>query len=282
MKTRVLSFFIGFFVMAGVFAQSNLNNYKYVIVPKKFDFLKEKNQYRLNELAQFLFEKYGFKALMEGSEYPNDLKFNRCLSLRSDVIKEPGMFKTKLKAILTDCNDQTVYTSDIGESREKEYKTAYNVAMRECFKSFQSLNYKYEPKEEDLIAAKKESKSEVVEEINKLKAEIETLKAKKEVKKAVETIPKVVAKETVVIENKTIEAGVKEVLSNVLYAQEIENGFQLVDSSPKVVYKIKSTTLKDVYLVENQSAIVSRKGDAWVIEYYEGNVLKHQELNIKF
>ena len=45
-------------------AQENVNNYKYIIVPKKFDFLKEENQYRVNTFTKFLFEKQGFKMLL--------------------------------------------------------------------------------------------------------------------------------------------------------------------------------------------------------------------------
>ena len=67
-----------------------------------------------------------------------------------------------------------------------------------------------------------------------------------------------------------------------MYAQEIENGFQLVDSSPKVVYKIKTTGLDNTFLVEDKDAIIYKKGDMWVLEYYSGSVLKQEELNIKF
>ena len=70
--------------------------------------------------------------------------------------------------------------------------------------------------------------------------------------------------------------------SNVLYAQEIENGFQLVDSSPKVIYRIKNTSLKNVFLVEGKNAMVYKKGDDWVIEYYSGSTLEQDPLNIKF
>ena len=56
-------------------------------MPNKFDFLKEKNQYQLNALAEFLFEKYGFETLTEGTDYPADLTANRCLALKSDVLK---------------------------------------------------------------------------------------------------------------------------------------------------------------------------------------------------
>ena len=292
MKTKFFSAIIACFIVATVFSQSNLNDYKYVIVPNKFDFLKEKDQYQLNSLSQFLFKKCGFEALMEGDAYPEDLIRNRCLALRSDAIKDSGMFKTKLTVELKDCNDQLIFTSELGESREKEYAKAYTQALRAAFKSIEALNYKYEPNENitALQTQRTDVKNEVTQEIEQLKQEIQNLKKEKEAKivvnepKVMESKPKV---KTVVVapsikKENTMDAGIKEVLSGVLYAQEIENGFQLVDSSPKVVYRIKQTKLDNVFLVENASAIIYKKGDSWVIEYYSNNILKQETLNIKF
>ena len=83
-------------------------------------------------------------------------------------------------------------------------------------------------------------------------------------------------------EIESAETIVKEALSSVLYAQQIENGYQLVDSSPKVVYRIKNSGLNNVFLVEGKNAIVYKKGDSWVLEYYSENNLKQEALNIKF
>ncbi|MEW4922995.1 hypothetical protein [Algibacter sp. 2305UL17-15] len=284
MKTNIFTALIAFFIVSSVFAQTNLNNYKYVIVPKKFDFLKSENEHRLNELAQFLFNKYGFTALMEGGDYPEDLQVNRCLALRSDVFKESGMFKTKLNVQLKDCNDRIVYTSQVGESREKDYKTAYNIALRQAFESFETLNYKYEPSEIMVITTQKvgEAKNETSQEIEKLKEEIQSLKKQKEVAQVKEPVVVKDVKSVPVRKVKTAVAEVAIVSSGVLYAQAIENGFQLVDSAPKVVFRIKNTGLKDVFLVEDKSALIYKNGDIWFLEYYDNNTKKLEELNIKF
>ncbi|SEQ71941.1 hypothetical protein SAMN05421824_2125 [Hyunsoonleella jejuensis] len=290
MKTKLFTSIVAFFVVASIFAQTNLNNYKYIIVPNKFDFLKEDNQYRMNELAQFLFDKYGFTALMEGSEYPEDLTLNRCLALRSNVLKESGMFKTRLKVTLKDCNDRIVFTSNTGESREKEFKVAYNEAIRDAFATFQTLNYEYEPNR-NLISfqssvATEKVKTETKEEIEKLRQEIETLKNAKETPKGegkvaeVSITPqgKVVPKEQVL----QSAAAKNSASSNVLYAQAIPNGFQLVDSSPKVVYRIKNTGLNNVFIVEGKSAIIYKNGAHWILELHTENEKSLEELNIKF
>lgn len=289
MKTKLLFTLIACFIVSSIFSQTNLNDYKYIIVPKKFDFLKEENQYLLNSLNKFLFEKNGFDTLLEGEEYPEDYKQNRCLGLRSDVVKGSGLLKSKLTVILKDCNDQIVFKSKVGESRIKEFSKSYNQALRRAFQSFETLNYNYVPSNKNKTNAVKnddESKKEEAEQIQKLKEEIETLKEEKE--KAVEAVTNVkpensepIAK-VVAEEKKPIKETVIEGVSNVLYAQEIASGFQLVDSSPKVVYRIKKTNLDNVFLVENKTAIIYKNEDDWVLEFYSKGALQQEILNIKF
>jgi hypothetical protein len=300
MKIKISALFITFFLTIGVFAQSNLNNYKYVIVPAKYDFLKDKDQYQLNSLTQFLFNKYGFEALIEGEKYPDDLMKNRCLALKSDLIKDSGMFKTKLAVELKDCNDQVVYTSQMGESREKEYDKAYTQAVRNAFESLELLNYKYEPSSTLAVTESQEvvANNQVAKEIQQLKEEILSLKKEKEsevqerTEPKAEIVVKVPEKVIPVVVVPTKEIPVKEIksealtekvnTSGVLYAQALENGFQLVDSTPKVIYRIQKTGIADVFLVENKSGIIYKKGADWILEYYENNVLKQDILNIKF
>jgi hypothetical protein len=284
MKTIFLTIIIACFISISAFSQISINNYKYVIVPKKFDFLKEQDQYQLNSLTKFLFNKYGFNAVMEGSEYPEDLALNRCLALDAKVINKSSLFKTKLKIELKDCNDKVVHTTDFGESREKEYKIAYHEALREAFKRLATLNYKYVPNKNMTsisTATQAPAQKQVTQEIAELKKEIQNLKKDKQVKGAMAEKPTV---ETPKPEKQPTvkKAAVIEGVSNVLYAQEIENGYQLVDSSPKVVYRIKKTNLDDVFLVEGTSAILYKKGNDWVIEYYSGTTLEQEALNIKF
>ncbi|PKQ43507.1 hypothetical protein [Confluentibacter flavum] len=285
MKTKFLSLLVVFFLVANAFSQSNLNNYKYIIIPEKYEFLKENDQFQLNSLTEFLFNKYGFQAFMEGENYPDDLNANRCLALTTDVIKDSSMFKTKLQIELKNCNGLTVYTTKVGESREKDFNKAYAEALRNAFKELETKNYKYVPinNGSEVIVKETKNQTEVVKEIAKLKAEIENLKQDKETQVVIteepkESVPMVeVPKEDIL---KVISAS--ENVSGVLYAQAIENGFQLVDSSPKVVYKIKNTSLENVFMVEGKNATLYKKENNWIMEYYENNVLKQEVLNIKF
>ncbi|UKM65151.1 hypothetical protein GSB9_01713 [Flavobacteriaceae bacterium GSB9] len=301
MNIKLFTFIITCCIATTVFSQNSINNYKYVIVPKQYSFLKEPNQYQLNALTQFLFNKYGFEALMEGADYPEDLMRNRCLALNSDLMKESGLFKTKVILTLKDCNGQTVFTSKMGESREKDYRSAYNLALRDAFESIEALNYKFEPSENNLVipAQNNVSKNNTSTEIAQLKQEIENLKKEKEAKiekapekqvstEEAESLKQAKQQEIKALVKSKFPKGNKPPMKTVLpatqtlYAQEIENGFQLVDRTPKVVCKIKKTGRENLFLVEGEDAIIYKSGDNWVYEYNTDEGVKQQQLNIKF
>ncbi len=122
----------------------NINSYKYVSVPEKFDFLKESNQYQMNDLSKFLFEKYGFTVFMDGGLKPLDLSLSPCNVLQATIVDDSGLFETKLQVVLKNCENQEVFVSKVGSSREKEYKTAYQQALRDAFSSFETVNYSYD------------------------------------------------------------------------------------------------------------------------------------------
>ena len=55
-------------------AQKNINNYKYIILPTSFEFSKSEDQYQLNSLLKFLFNKYGYEAYFGNDDLPQMLK----------------------------------------------------------------------------------------------------------------------------------------------------------------------------------------------------------------
>lgn len=282
MNTKILSLIIVILMTTNIFSQSSLNNYKYIIIPKKYGFLKLDDQFQLNSLTKFLFNKHGFDAVMEGESYPEDLNANRCLALTADVIKDSGFLKTKLQIELKNCNGLTVYTSQAGESREKDFSKAYSEALRNAFKELQITNYKYISNSNvtQNTVQQTSNQSEVSQEIAQLRAEIQNLKQEKETQ--VSPVNVMDATQHVTENINSQVASLAENNLGVLYAQAIDNGFQLVDSSPKVIYKIKNTSMENVFLVEGRNATLYKKDNQWVMEYYENNILKQDVLNIKF
>jgi len=131
--------------VAAGYAQSPLDSYKYIIVPKRFDFLRKENQYRVNSQTKYLFEKNGFTTLLKGQDYPDDLLANPCLGAEANVIDESNSFTSKVRISLTNCQDEVVYASEQGKSKEKEYAKSYSLALENAFKSIAQMGYQYNP-----------------------------------------------------------------------------------------------------------------------------------------
>lgn len=297
LKITVLLFFIATFVG---FSQK-LNGYKYVIVPKKYDFQKTPNKYQLNSLTKFLFEKEGFNVLYSDAKLPEDLYKNPCLGLEVNVVENSNMFTTKLTIeLVSSCEKTTVFTSQEGKSTIKEYKKAHHEALRNAFKSIKDQNYVFdknmvsESKKEQAIPVTPKSppippkeKSDVqelveVEELEEVTDEVDESKQNnkdtsqllkaKELKKQVKNNP------LFTTENEKSKQGI----SSVLYAQNISNGFQLVDSTPKIVFKALKSNTEDLYYLEGHAGVLTKENDKWFAEYYRDGKLIKEELNIKF
>jgi len=241
MKRIVLLFILTSF---SVFSQ-NINDYKYVIVPAKYDFLKHENRYNLNTSTKLMLEKYGFIVYMNNQEMPTEVANNRCNSLTAHLENENSMMVTKIKLVLKDCQSKTVFETAFGISKEKDYTTAYNMALREAAKSFETLNYKYNDGNQTTLI-KTDENQEV---------------------KSVE--PYALSSEN----------------SEVFYfAQPIANGFQVVNSEPRVIMRLFTTSQKGVFIgiKGDQNGIVITKNGKWFFEYYEAGKLISEPINLRF
>lgn len=71
---------------------------------------------------------------------------------------------------------------------------------------------------------------------------------------------------------------------NLLFAQPILNGFQLVDATPKVVFKLLNTSRIDFFIATSQTknGVLLMENGKWFFEYYENNKLISEFVNIKF
>ena len=238
-------------------AQKNINNYKYIIVPRIYDFSSSEDQYQLNSLTKFLFNKYGYEAYFMDEDFPKDLRNDRCLALTSVVSKaKGGLLKTKLVIALKDCFGNIVMTSQIGESRLKAFEKSYNQALRAAFETFQTINYKYVPEETTKETAEQASKQSMANEMANVAISTESVETEQEILKSLAT--------------------------DIYYAQAIENGFQLVNSEPKIVMILWATAAKNVFLVKDKSAVVFKEDGLWYYSENDGKLGEKQLLNIKF
>lgn len=219
-----------------------------IIVPHKFQFQKKNNEYQLNELTKFLFEKKGFQVFFENNQ-PQEVTLSPCENFIAEVINDSGIFSTRLYFILKDCTGKEVFKSETGSSREKEFKKSYHEALRDAF-----------DKGNKLAQFRREYSSK---QINTTKKEVVQLPSSELLKDGERSANPL----------------------STLYAKPIPLGFELTDVALKVVLKIKKTSLDNIYIAQNndnQYGILYLKGENYVFEYeYEGEI-KQQLFLIKF
>ncbi|WP_010134468.1 hypothetical protein [Ochrovirga pacifica] len=121
-------------------AQNKLNPYPAVLIPERFSFQDEPNEYNINQILKSSLSKYGFQAFINGEDIPDDL--DPCEILRLEMEKK-GLLTNKIKLIFSNCYGQTVYTSIVGQSRIKEFQPSYYEAIGLALKDPNITQHKY-------------------------------------------------------------------------------------------------------------------------------------------
>lgn len=265
MKRYFLLFLL--FISFSGYAQNTINNYKYVLVPEKFSFLKQTDQYKLNTLTKRLLEDKGFTVYFDNSEIPNEIAGNKCNALNVDVTEKNSMLSTKLTLTLKDCRGNIIFKSKEGKSREKEYDISYNLALRDAFTSLDEVHYAYTP---GAGSTDQQPAAAVTTSV------------------AASTTAATTASVTtaVAVSQPAVKAAIPEAtqVAGTLYAQPTANGYQLIDTTPKKVLTLFKTSSEDHFIADNGSAngIVFKRNDNWFFEYYKNGKLTAEKLLIKF
>jgi len=234
MKKAILA--LVFCMFSSAYAQQEVNNYRYLLLPEKFSFLKQNDQYNLNSLVKIHFEKLGFVVFFDSETLPDSLVNYNCNKLFADLESTGNFLTTKIVITLKDCKNNVVVRSKEGRSKEKDFKISYSQAFRDAFTTFRELGYQYQPKStQAVIEPPKTSLS--------THAEVE-----------------------------------------LLYAQPTSNGYQLVDSSPKVVYKLVPTSSPVCFIAYkgDLQGVLVQKNTQWYFEYFANEVLESQLVAVKF
>lgn len=241
--------FLFFFLMTTACWAQSIGQYQYVIVPRKFDAQKKEDQFGLNELTKLFLEKNGYKVFFDSDILPPEVSGESCNKIYANVFSDNTLRKTKLRVEIKDCRNAVLFVSSYGESDEKDNRVAYNVALRQAFKSFDKPEYRYNP-------------SPAVTQVSVAQPAKSTQKS--------EPIPDVVESAPVTAE--------------VWSAQAIANGYQLVDTTPKIVWRIWKTSMPEVYIAqgENKNGVLFKSDGQWTLEYYAGGVKVVERPNIKF
>lgn len=290
------------FIGVSAYSQTDLNDYKYIIVPKKLEPFKNANKYQTSTLIKYLFNSKGFNTIYD-DQLPIDLNSNRCLGLFADLQDDSSMFTTKTIITLKDCNGNEVFKTMQGISKEKEYKAAYAESLRESMRSFNGTNYVYNGKREKnepiTVSFKNDiktldtSKTDKITPIESTTINLKTSDTSSVTEKATETNQYYKNTEPVVsnIKKTTQDKPAfknlelkKLKVTDILYAQATDNGFQLVDSTPTIKMKLLKSSADNVFMAQTgvKNGIVYQNDGKWVFEYYENDQLIQEELNIKF
>ena len=214
----------------------------------------------MNTSVKLLLQKYGFKSFFPTDSVPSEIVNSNCKKLYADIVKENNFLSTKIKIVLNDCREKVIYETAFGTSREKELPAAYNQALREAGKSFDKLDYKYN---------------------NNFEVEILDIPGTKPGMIAPDPPPPP-KKESVATD---LVYGEAHSGSEIFYfAQPTANGYQVVDSEPKVIMKLYKTSQKDVFMAVKGdiNGTVISKNEQWFFEYYKDGKLVSELLNLKF
>jgi hypothetical protein len=256
MKTRFL--FLVVLISSYCFSQS-VNDYKAVLIPLKFEFTKTDNQYRLATLSKFNLNKAGFQAYYDNEQLPKENN-DRCSLLYFDVVKEKSFLTTKVYITFKDCDRKIIFKSDIGASKEKDYQLAYTEALNKAFVSVYALQYKY-------------NDAGISNSIAVLKQDVPN--APKGISEVISTSEPV---KQVITQNAIADN------SKMLYAQPTATGFQLIDSTPKVIMKVYNTSKKGSFIATkgNTQGILIAIDNQWFFEYYLNDKLISEKVDVKF
>jgi len=282
MKKIVSILIICCFALLKVNSQTEVNSYKYIIVPLQYKFLKGENKYRLNTLTKHLFLKSGYEVYYDKQLIPADLFEDRCLAMYADVNEiDRGFRITNLEIELRDCKGELILKSDIGRSGINNHEKRFTTALRNAYDTFSDrLFYQETAKststEEKVVDNKTSDKPLVKSDV--------TLDVYENSKKVVETKD---TNEKEAESTTEITAGEQETIeeasdNEILYAQEVDNGYQLVNSESKVVMVLLKTGLDDVFNVKGNDAIIFKKDGVWMYSENKENGVKLKPLNIKF
>lgn len=236
-------------------SQSSLNDYNMVIIPARFDFQKQDNQYRINStIKSFLMQK-GFEAYLSSDNLPEGFIDYNCNKLFIGVKEKSNMFTTELQVEFKDCRDKVLYITDIGKSNEKNIAKSYSDALQATLKSFYKANYKYSGKTYFDEEADEKIKSRDVENVSEEVTKV--IKSEKQV--TYEKVGKTVKQEN---------------------NQPVVKVINKINQKELILYK---TSTPNIYLLNynGKNGIVISKENVWYFEYSDGDKTTSEKLDIK-
>lgn len=253
MKKAIITLIISVLLLP---LHAQFDAFKYVVVPVQFEAFPQANQHKTSTLIKFYLEQYGYPAVYDLGK-SETLEASPCLGVYTQFNDDSNLFSTKVSLTFVDCEGKIVFETQEGRSKEKDYQKAYKEAIEQAFLSFNGKGYTYRPPaaaQDAMVVTQTEASANIPP-----------------------PPPPAVGTATV--------ASARQSPEEVWYAQAIENGFQLVDSSPKIRMKLLKSSRENTYIavVDGQAdGTVYLNGDTWIHEFARDGEIRQTPLNIKF
>lgn len=120
-----------------------INNYEMVLVPVRFEFQSEDNQYRASTILKTGLTEVGFKATYSNENAKVNFS-DRCNLLNAKLINHQNILRTKLQFQLVDCNGKVLFETPIIDSKEKDRAIAFRQCMDKIIDLIKNMEYKFE------------------------------------------------------------------------------------------------------------------------------------------
>lgn len=216
--------------------------YKYVIIPSQFSFFKQPNKFGLNELTKSFFVSQGFEVYYDDEKLPEALAKNRCLALYANPVESNTLFVIKVHFEVKDCANNLLLKTELATTREKDHQKAYNIIFRQALSTLKN-------KLNFTIADQQQSDA-----IADSKTSSETIILSND------------------YDNKT------------LFAIPTSNGYKLVNDKPEAIFTLMKTSNESIFTAQkgSLSGVLIKKNDNWFFEYYEGEKLISEKVEVRF
>ncbi len=264
-KTLAMFLFMGLSVLP---AQAQLDNYKYFVVPKRFDAFMDINQHQSSTLVKFLLTKYEFEPLYDDA-IPEELFLNKCLGLTTQLEDNSTYLQTVVAIVFYDCRGQEVFRTQEGRSKNKVFKEAYSEAIQEAMQTMALISHNYRGSEQTVEEPVVAEAPDPIEATPETETEV-SLAEPAVIADVAEEAPEPLAKE--------------ESVPEITYWEETarSNGYILTNPDKEVTWVIMKTSSPEVFMAISTTTqgVAFKVENGWRLEYYLGDLLKVEEIKL--
>jgi hypothetical protein len=129
---KKLSIALFTFCLTAVYGQQKVSDYKYVIIPEKFQTFKD--SFGLEGFLERALNGKKYVAVKGNrDQWPSEVRENVCNALNADIINDKSLLRNKVILQFKDCNDRVLQESK-GMSMIKEFEEGFPDALKDALK----------------------------------------------------------------------------------------------------------------------------------------------------